>query len=141
MPGYTQGYKYRSEGDIAVQVPLELLEGNIEVDAGWARIYRPYANAPFAWLWIRDGYAWDGASGPVVDRPSNMLPSMVHDCLYQLMRRGYIGKQLRHIADRLFRDMCHERGVWKWLSNVYLQALKQYGRNAAENPRTIHEMK
>jgi hypothetical protein len=67
-----------------------------------------------------------------------MTPSLAHDVLYQMMRRGQIPHSRRHIADVLFRDMCHERECWRWLSNIYLKALKKFGRNAAEIPRTIH---
>ena len=30
---------------------------------------------------IKEGYAWDGASGPTVDTYDSLQPSLIHDCL------------------------------------------------------------
>src|SRR5260370_31122772 len=35
---------------------------------------------------IREGYAWDGPSGPTIDTLTFMRGSLVHDALDQLMR-------------------------------------------------------
>ena len=60
---------------------------------------------------IKDGYAWDGASGPAVDTETIKRASLVHDALYQLIR----GKQLHRIfkvdADEVFRTICKEDGM------------------------------
>jgi hypothetical protein len=41
-------------------------------------------------LTVKNGYAWDGPSGPVKDTDENMRASLVHDALYQLMRNDKI---------------------------------------------------
>ena len=136
---YTTGYKYRTEEVHTEVLPLEMMryaEGG-EIDVPFLRLFR---RGEHAVLEIDAGYAWDGASGPVVDRPSNMVPSLVHDALYQLMRRGFLAHLARDLVDKIFRDMCHDRGCWRWLSNVYLAALKRYGTNAATVRRKIHEV-
>lgn len=59
---------------------------------------------------IKEGYAWDGASGPTWDDETNYISSLVHDALYQIMREtdtmGNHNKSLaRKYADELLRDM------------------------------------
>ena len=83
-------------------------------------------------LTVKQGYAWDGPSGPVKDTPENMRASLVHDALYQLMRnRELIARTHRKAADQLFKDMCKEDGVSNFTASVYYKALRRYGRPAA----------
>ena len=64
-------------------------------------------------LIIRKGYAWDGPSGPMIDTPSSMRGSLVHDALYQLMRDGVISRSAyREKADRELRLTCLEDGMF-----------------------------
>tara|TARA_R110002126_G_scaffold101189_3_gene233185 strand:- start:578 stop:1045 length:468 start_codon:yes stop_codon:yes gene_type:complete len=44
------------------------------------------------------GYAWDGNSGGV-NTKSWIIPSLIHDILYQLMREGLLSQSLRKQAD------------------------------------------
>ena len=63
-------------------------------------------------LTAKNGYAWDGPSGPVIDTKENMRASLVHDALYQLMRNKELNRRThRKPADQLFRDICKEDGV------------------------------
>lgn len=56
-------------------------------------------------LTIRKGYAWDGASGPAINTPSFVRPSLVHDAYCQLWNMGLITDAGRAAADRLLGDM------------------------------------
>ena len=60
---------------------------------------------------VKEGYAWDGASGPAVDTVTFLRGSLVHDALYQLMREGLLPKSFRRAADSLLRDICIEGGM------------------------------
>ncbi len=63
-------------------------------------------------LTIDEGYAWDGASGPMPDIPSVMRGSLVHDALYQLMREKLLDyKKDRQMADKLMQQICLEDGM------------------------------
>jgi len=62
---------------------------------------------------IRRGYAWDGPSGPTFDTKNFMRGSLVHDCLYQLMRQGKLLRSRREDADRLLKKICLEDGMSK----------------------------
>ena len=81
---------------------------------------------------MKNGYAWDGTSGPVVDTVENLRASVVHDALYQLMRNRLLSARVhRKAADELFRDICKADGVSRIKANVYYKALRRFGKPAA----------
>ena len=92
-------------------------------------------------LTVKKGYAWDGPSGPIIDTKENMRASLVHDALYQLMRKEELSTRThRKAADELFRGICKDDGVSSLTANVYYKALRKYGKPAAgpENKKKIH---
>ena len=64
-------------------------------------------------LVISPGYAWDGASGPAIDTKDIMRGSLVHDALYQLMRKGLLDRWHRKAADLMLIKVCREAGMGK----------------------------
>ena len=91
-------------------------------------------------LIVREGYAWDGPSGPTIDTPNFMRGSLVHDALYQIMRLGGLDhKKYRKRADEILREMCVEDGmsaIRAWY--VYL-AVQWFGESFA-TPRPKPEI-
>ena len=72
-------------------------------------------------LVIREGYAWDGPSGPTFDTPEFMRGSLVHDALYQLIEEDCIRWGHRRMADRELWRICREDGMgWLRASWVYI---------------------
>ena len=65
------------------------------------------------WLSIGSGYAWDGMSG-AYDTMNSMLGSLVHDALYQLMRRGHLSRSERYAVDWIFYSILRAKGMWKF---------------------------
>ena len=65
------------------------------------------------YLTIKQGYTWDGPSGPTIDTKSFMRGSLIHDALYQLMREQKIPQSARKRADELLREICLMDGMWK----------------------------
>ncbi len=64
-------------------------------------------------LTIKEGYAWDGPSGPTIDTLTFMRGSLVHDALYQLMREKHVDHNThREAADRILQEICKEDGMW-----------------------------
>lgn len=63
-------------------------------------------------LRLEEGFAWDGASGPVIDRPSNQAASAVHDALYRMMRKGLIDHHRWREADMEFAKVMRKCGAW-----------------------------
>lgn len=114
---YRTGYKYQLAKTYAIQTPVQP-PAKIETDF--------ITLEPTGILTIAAGYAWDGASGPTWDTPAAMRPSLIHDALYQLMREGLLPfDQWRLVADKLFRTLCKEDGMWSpraaiWFAGVRL---------------------
>lgn len=93
-------------------------------------------------LLIKQGYAWDGPSGPVIDTDENMRASVIHDALYQLMRNSLLSSRThRKSADQLFKDICKADGVSNFRASIYYKALRKFGKPAAspKNKKVIHQ--
>jgi hypothetical protein len=91
-------------------------------------------------LLVKNGYAWDGPSGPVIDTKENLRASLIHDALYQLMRnKGLIARTHRKAADQIFKDICKADGVSNFRASVYYKALRKFGKPAAspENKKVV----
>lgn len=82
-------------------------------------------------LIIVAGYAWDGASGPVIQSPDTMRASLFHDALYQLIRLGHIGVIWRDTADKLYRQICIDAGMPHPRAQAHYMALKAFGGYAS----------
>jgi hypothetical protein len=82
-------------------------------------------------LKVKNGYAWDGPSGPVIDTKENLRASLVHDALYQLMRLEKLNSRTyRKTADKIFRNICKQDGVPSITANIYYKALRKFGKPA-----------
>ncbi len=83
-------------------------------------------------LIIKDGYAWDGPSGPTIDTRNFMRGSLVHDALYQLMREGLLDLGYREKADQILRDLCLEDGMSSIRAWWVYQAVRLCGEGSAK---------
>ena len=83
---------------------------------------------------VKNGYAWDGTSGLIIDTDGNLRASLVHDALYQLMRNGKLKprKKYRDKVDKLFRRMCKDDNVLSPIAQLYYEASKKLGNPSTE---------
>lgn len=116
---YTDGYKYQLAEDYYHQ--LKFVPG-ITNQSDWITIYEDGR------LFIRKGYAWDGASGPTYDTKSSMRGSLVHDALYQMMRLELVPDMWRAEADTEFYDILVEDGMWKWRAGIWYRSVKKWAK-------------
>lgn len=130
MIEYKRGYKYQLNktrklplmdhppiaGSCCIEIPLQV------------SLVRDSDNTT---LTIYKGYAWDGPSGPTWDSKTFMQASLVHDALYQLMRRELLGREWRKYADDLMRQMCLEDGMWKVRAWWVWRGLRRFARFAS----------
>lgn len=92
-------------------------------------------------LTVREGYAWDGPSGPTVDTPNFMRGSLIHDVLYQMMRLSALDhKKYRKRADEILREMCIQDGMSAFRAWYVYQAVQIFGERAAA-PRPEPEIR
>lgn len=103
MIKYREGYKYQLAEDYQVLISIRprefILTEYIRLDVDGT-------------LSIKEGYAWDGPSGPAIDTKNFMRGSLVHDALYQLMREKHLDHDTwRDEADAELRKICLEDGM------------------------------
>ena len=80
-------------------------------------------------LFIARDYCYDGASGPTIDTPDTMRPSLLHDVMYQYMRLGILPQDpFKEQADRLLQRRLIEDGKklaakeTSWLKRKWIES-------------------
>lgn len=111
---YTKGYKYQRRDRGTYQLDLRPPH----------HIKWPFLTLTVDGLLTIDyGYAWDGASGPCIDREGNMDASGVHDALYELMRQGLLPFHFWRQADQEYGRLLREHGEWPWIVKINVKGL------------------
>lgn len=122
---YQDGYKYQLKDDYVIVL------ADIVPDAPIATEFLEMDLK--GTLTIKEGYAWDGPSGPTVDTLNFMRGSLVHDALYQLMREKHLNEDVcRPKADRHLQRLCIEDGMSSWRAWYVYQGVRFFGKSAAE---------
>jgi hypothetical protein len=120
---YRAGYKYQLAQDYytitRIRPNLPIVTEYIKLDLAGNLI-------------IKEGYAWDGPSGPTIDTPDTMRPSLGHDAKYQLLRLGMLQKHWRIVADEEFREDCIDDGMWFVKANLWFLMVRLFAAKAAE---------
>jgi len=88
-------------------------------------------------LLLREGYAWDGVSGPVADTKINMRGGLVHDALYQLLRNDILPREYQIVADIVAKNIWIEDGMWAWQAGMYYRVLRTVSPFTAKKPREV----
>ena len=93
---------------------MEFYSDHIPFDPGEPVVSTDYCTLfKDGYIYIREGYEWDGPSGPTIDTDDFMDGALVHDVLYQLMREGHLPYSKRKEADQVLRTMCLVDGMPK----------------------------
>lgn len=85
-------------------------------------------------LIIREGYAWDGPSGPTIDTKTFMRGSLIHDAIYQLIRESRLCVNYKRQADIELKRACLEDGMSKLRAKYVYWSLKNFAGFAC-NPK------
>lgn len=113
---YRAGYKYQLAQDYTCMTPIK------PPDAIKHEFFALYKNGR---LWVKKGYAYDGASGPTFDTKSSMRPSLVHDVFCQMMRSKLLDyDRWQDTVNLLFRQQCIEDGMWAWRAAIWYSAVE-----------------
>lgn len=127
---YSKGYKYQLREDLAVQTSVIPLK---PIDTEYIKLSLSGV------LFIKKGYASDGASGFTYDSKSSMRGAFMHDALYQLLRIELLPQEMRDTADKEAYRIWVEDGMWKFRAWAWLKAL-QIGGASAANPENKKEV-
>lgn len=121
------GYKYQVTRDASFVIAIKPKEF----------IYTEYIRLDTdGTLSIREGYAWDGPSGPTIDTSDSMRGSLIHDALYQLMREGHLSLDLRVVADEILREVCITDGMLKARADAWFIGVRCFADPAAD-PKSL----
>lgn len=124
MIEYKSGYKYQLVSRYILRTPIFPRKPILT---------RYVSLSTTGWLHVRDGYAWDGASGPTIDTRDTMRASLVHDSLYQLMRLGLLDRSHRRDVDLLFRRILIEDHAPKFRAHLWYLAVRLFASRCASS--------
>lgn len=126
---FKRGMKYQVEEDYLIQTRI----------VGFTVKAKFYELSPDGMLLIRDGYAWDGASGTTIDTMSSIIGSLVHDVFYQMMREGELPHDPCFTEANLeLERLCVNDGMWAWRAGVWFRFVEGFGNaHAAVQPEEI----
>ena len=114
-------YKFKVEENFSIELPFKIPD-----------FEHSYASSKDGILSIKKGYAWDGASGPIINTHDTLVASLVHDVLYQVMRLNLIksSKENRKIADKNFFEILKMHGVNSIRRKVWYFAVRLFGKKS-----------
>lgn len=126
---YQQGFKYQITEQFIVDLPTlaARIPDNIHTDF--------CTLSTTGRLTIFKYYAWDGPSGPTIDTRNTMAGSLIHDVLYQLIRRGYLPLSVKDECDNIMRAIMREDGMSKFRSKYFLLGTDWFGDESLVAPR------
>ena len=121
---YKKGYKYQLSANYSTEINIQ---PDRLIDSDYISL------TTHGRITIRDGYAWDGPSGPLIDTLNFMRGSLLHDALYQLMREGVLDKDNhRKDADKLLRKICKEDGMSALRAWMVYTSVRYFGETSAD---------
>ena len=114
-------YKFKVEENFSIELPFKIPD-----------FVHPYASLKDGILSVKRGYAWDGASGPIINTRDTLVASLVHDVLYQAMRLNLIkpSKENRKIADKNFFEILKMNCVNSIRRKVWYFAVRLFGKKS-----------
>lgn len=115
---YRDGYKYQLTEGYVDQVSI-FPENHIATNF--------IILSPEGVLIIKNGYAWNGPSGPTFDTKNFMRGSLVHDALYQLFQEGLLSLHWREQADKELVRICRADGMSAIRAWWVYRAVRDFG--------------
>ena len=83
-------------------------------------------------IFIKAGYAWNGANGPTIDTSKTYRLSLFHDVWAQAMRLGLIPKGYRKKGDVMLYNIGIEDGMWKIRIWYWFQGVRIGGKGSVK---------
>ena len=132
---YRCGYKYQIAKEYQIQVNIMRGKDAHDISTEFIDLKKDGR------LIIKAGYSWDGPSGCTIDTKNFLRGSLVHDCLYQLIRQSQLGMRWRLQADIELKRICREDGMCKLRCWYVYRAVRRFAKFAAlpENKKKVLE--
>ena len=130
---YSSGWKYKTEEAEQIAVP--------EISESCDHEFIVLGNGEIS---VDSQYAWNGASFILFywfGTPKKwMVPSLIHDALYQLMRESKLGGSYRKTVDGIFYRLLRERGVSWPVATVAYYCVRIGGNYAMRHGAKVKEV-
>jgi|GEM_PF-908278 len=128
---YWDGYKFVVAEDFTIQTAI----------LGYVVETRHAILTPDGKLTARQGYPWDGNSGPFPDTKSSIEASCGHDILCDFVNEGLLPFFLQPLIDQEYYIICVRKGMWWRLARSLMLAIRWYmtGKGAKRYTRPVHE--
>jgi len=124
---YKSGYKYQLHHPAAFET---MIKPEFPIQTEYLRLTVDGV------LFIKEGYAWDGPSGPTIDTSNFMPASLMHDAIYQLFRMELLDvDRWRKTADEELRRFALEDGM-SWFRAWYVYRSVRLGARKAAMPES-----
>jgi len=123
MVKYREGYRYQLAEDHLT---------DIDIKPEYPVCHDYIILTTLGHLIIKEGYAWDGASGPTFDTKSSIRASLVHDALYQMIRLGLLADAYKQQADEELYKRLKEDGMWWWRATAWYEAVDWFGASSID---------
>ena len=117
--------KYQNKKNWKYRV-YEDCEFNLYHDFG--RIAHPFFKIDGNHLIVKEGYTYDGPSGPTIDTDNFMSPSLIHDILFQAMREDLLSRDRFKHANIELKMQCRERGMSRFRAWYVYKAVAMFGK-------------
>lgn len=120
---YRKGYKYQlaeaARFQTAIRPPANIITEFIHLLTDGQMI-------------LRQGYAWDGPSGPTIDTRNSMQGALKHDALYQLLRGGHLHPDYRVEADIDLYHTLVADGMFLWRARLWYDMVRKLAGPSAD---------
>lgn len=115
---YGRGYRYQLKRTFVLQTSLR---------PPHAIVHRYFHLTADGLLILKEGYAWDGASGPAVNTLSFVKGSGAHDAFYQMMQLGLLDWSFKDRCDKELVKITRKDGMWSIRCKWVYEAVKRFG--------------
>ena len=112
------GNKYRLDRDYQVKTNIK----------GCQITKMFYSLSSEGMLSVQKGYLWNGPSGPTVDTKNFMRGSMIHDIVYDMLRKQLLPSWVRAEADLLLFKTCREDGMSMFRATYVYRGVANFAR-------------
>jgi hypothetical protein len=120
-------YKYRLTRNLSFNLEKFGITPNERIETPWIIL------EPSGWMHFREGYCWNGASGPTYDDKAAIYASLPHDGGYQLMNLGLLDEAAyKPRFDLVLRRFLRRKGSWSVRGIYYQIGVTLFGHEAAK---------
>lgn len=129
-------YKLVEDDYFVFPYRLDLGFGRLDLEFG---MYELYYEVGESYIRVYKGYAWDGATGPVIQTETTKKASLVHDVLCQAIGEGLLPESNQKTADEIYRYIAEQEGMSIVRRNVHYWAIRLFRPIWAKLPNRDYE--